>query len=443
MQRTTTQAILIAFHRKYMFRKIISRPTIWLLIIVIHATVGSCQGCNRNKKITPTPASPTDTTLKTPTVPVTKLPDNLPDPLHGSTDSLLAKASIASSGSSSSGFASRASATSSGYASSRRSSSSGSSPAPKPSGPLFSFAGLENLGSTCYMNAALQVIAALYPEEAQNSPLEGLVNKINAGPGVLSRDVIKGFVARFPEAALEMVCSVRQHDVDEFIRHFFTTDLPGSITFISRILYKKQTKAAIYVKEMSEEDNTLHISFKKDENWDKYDLSQLVALNMEEFVEEEEQGKYRDIDSTYDKEFCMNSMSTFIQKHQSKLEPMQENTSKVKNYIKQIVYTRMPSKLYLQLNRFENSSYKITDPVYGTMELTIRPDPNCKDDVVKYNLHAFIQHSGEVISSGHYIAYVKREDKWYRVSDGTMEEWSQSKVIDASKTAYLLFYTKQ
>lgn len=55
-----------------------------------------------------------------------------------------------------------------------------------------------------------------------------------------------------------------------------------------------------------------------------------------------------------------------------------------------------------------------------------------------YELVSVLVHQGKSCSSGHYIAFVKNNNNWYRCSDGDVQKVSQSMVL--SQTAYVLVY---
>lgn len=103
--------------------------------------------------------------------------------------------------------------------------------------------------------------------------------------------------------------------------------------------------------------------------------------------------------------------------------------------------SKIPSILYVQLKRFTNENTKIETAVDGTFELTIKPDPNL-NETIHFDLHGFILHTGST-NGGHYIAYVKRNEKWYEANDSSITQMSESTAIDKSKQAYLLFYKKK
>ncbi|CAH3165459.1 unnamed protein product, partial [Pocillopora meandrina] len=59
---------------------------------------------------------------------------------------------------------------------------------------------------------------------------------------------------------------------------------------------------------------------------------------------------------------------------------------------------------------------------------------------VPYQLKAVIVHEGTTISSGHYVCYLKRGERWYFSSDTTVRQSSHLEAT--SQEAYLLFYEK-
>ena len=61
-----------------------------------------------------------------------------------------------------------------------------------------------------------------------------------------------------------------------------------------------------------------------------------------------------------------------------------------------------------------------------------------------YKLYSIIVHVGESTSSGHYIAYVHNNSKWYYCDDqrDRIESIDEYKVKEGIKQAYLVFYTK-
>ena len=68
-----------------------------------------------------------------------------------------------------------------------------------------------------------------------------------------------------------------------------------------------------------------------------------------------------------------------------------------------------------------------------------------KDNYVKqYTLTGVILHHGQKATGGHYCAYVKElnNNLWRSVNDLKISSITEDEILDATKTAYILFYTR-
>lgn len=52
--------------------------------------------------------------------------------------------------------------------------------------------------------------------------------------------------------------------------------------------------------------------------------------------------------------------------------------------------------------------------------------------LAKYSLKSVVTHIGRSADSGHYIAWVKREDSWYKVDDDKVSVAKESDIISLS-----------
>ena len=68
-------------------------------------------------------------------------------------------------------------------------------------------------------------------------------------------------------------------------------------------------------------------------------------------------------------------------------------------------------------------------------EISITP-PNCD-----YELYALCHHSGSR-NGGHYWAYVKHSNKWFKLNDSATQQVSNESEIK-EKTSYILFYREK
>jgi len=56
---------------------------------------------------------------------------------------------------------------------------------------------------------------------------------------------------------------------------------------------------------------------------------------------------------------------------------------------------------------------------------------------VIYELKGIVEHSG-TLNGGHYVSYVKKNNKWFYISDSSYQETTESNVLRAE--AYMAFY---
>ena len=59
------------------------------------------------------------------------------------------------------------------------------------------------------------------------------------------------------------------------------------------------------------------------------------------------------------------------------------------------------------------------------------------DNVHRYRLYGVVEHQGS-FSGGHYVAFVRLGNEWYRMSDSTVTQVPEADALGAQ--AFLLFY---
>ncbi|KAL4456270.1 hypothetical protein ABPG74_014231 [Tetrahymena malaccensis] len=111
---------------------------------------------------------------------------------------------------------------------------------------------------------------------------------------------------------------------------------------------------------------------------------------------------------------------------------------------KQVLISKTPYILTLHLKRFKiyPKKRKITDFIkYPIYNLSIKQFVKSSQSSggYYYNLIGIIVHSGSQ-DSGHYISYVKRENRWFCCDDGKYQEVSEKTVV--KQEVYLLFYQR-
>ena len=83
---------------------------------------------------------------------------------------------------------------------------------------------------------------------------------------------------------------------------------------------------------------------------------------------------------------------------------------------------------------------KIDDFVRFPTQLTITYTIDANEYNAQYRIMGIVVHEGPSIAQGHYIAYVRAEDKWYCANDATITAVRWQTVC--REKAYLLFYEK-
>lgn len=307
--------------------------------------------------------------------------------------------------------------------------------------------GITNLGVTCYMNASLQIIAALYKDNIKDSgPLKDMIQQINSDKGgCIDRVYMEKFRNKLPKPAKQMAHSGKCEDAGEFIQQLHS-DIPflgGYDSFGDTFVKHGDNK--IYSKRtiVPSPDFMLQVHF---DGANSTKLSEMIGLSNGYYIEKFGEKNKRRVTINFSKtEFVeqnLNNLNEFVTNKQASLQKIEiENagagTYLASNAILKTGIINLPDTLCVFIKRFNARKQKIDTEITGTDVITIRSG----EQDVNYALSGFIIHEGRGISGGHYVAYVKKGNTWYEANDKIITLVTNA--IEASQKAYLFFYTKE
>ena len=351
--------------------------------------------------------------------------------------------------------------------------------------------GLVNLGNTCFMNSALQLLAVTLHRHGPlktsssspiwNSLLHHLQEIYSTEAAVDSKKNKKSShknssTSVNPKEFLSLLsgkqkkfASMQQQDAHDFLRLLFNSvseapqiELFGG-KFVSRVVCDRCKKVSDTVEPF------LDISLSLPDESEASLSTSLKKLS----IDSQDDSDNRD-DSQNDSDNTCDSIAELLKNWNKKILLQDENgyycescspqdTQSLQNASLQFFLTDpLPPFLILHLQRFRTQisrkSRKSKNGGGGGMVMTIEKDDRpisfplnltissnsslCSKDT-NYRLYGYIIHEGSSTSCGHYTAVVSANDSWFYISDTRVKEISMSRALDVDTyTPYLLFHQR-
>lgn len=305
-----------------------------------------------------------------------------------------------------------------------------------PAGDMRLRGGIENLGTTCYMNATLQILNAFYRpciEKKSNAdplakPLQELLHTITTDKKTASANQATAvFQALGPQSKWTLNKN-EQCDASELL-HFVWDWMKGPLlstcnTFIQHTSDNKPIPVTHSTTKC--EDACMHyVSLPSHK--EVCDLQQLFDHSLA--PEQSNEDYKKDAGTTIKNVYKHKQLSLLA--NEEGILPLQSNRFATKGGL-----TKQADKSY-EKESFEK--VKLQNRVTNLMNLKVSRKQTTDNQERDYILLGFIWHSGS-IDSGHYKAYLNQNKTWICFDDSTVRRITDVEAATRAQEAYIFFY---
>lgn len=281
--------------------------------------------------------------------------------------------------------------------------------------------GLYNIGNTCYMNSALQLLIHC-------SDLSSIVSSINYSGEELIRNYHK-FILEYSRTSK----SISPREIKDSVGSKFTMfrgfGQEDSHEFIINFLDMLEEEIKIILPKYKDIvsvlfDCVMETSIKSLESSEK-SIKQEPVRFLSVPVYPNRKGEMS-LDSCF---------AAFVQPEE--LKEWQTPSNKKERAVKKTRIMKYPRNLIFQLKRFSYQHQK------GQKITTLVDIPNewSPSDAYKYQLKGFVHQSGS-LTGGHYTAYIKIKGVWYHFDDSHVSKVQEKVALNIAKHSYLIYYEK-
>jgi ubiquitin C-terminal hydrolase len=282
--------------------------------------------------------------------------------------------------------------------------------------------GLINIGNTCYMNSALQLLVA-------SSYFTYMILTCNDCKEI---NYYKKFLQEYYSNN-----TFSPHDIKNYI---------GSID-----------KKFINNEQQDSHEFLIILLDSLDENIKEYDIDNMFGKLFYCNLESEvicSLCNYSSKTNTIEKSLSLSIVNSSLNDCLSEfIKPEQlnndnqwrcEKCNQYTNAYKKLSVKSLPKYLFIQLKRYSyiNGAKKLNTPINIPNELNTDNITDIINLGYQYILRGFIYQSGD-INGGHYISFIKNKNDWYCINDSQISKVDSDKIIELIKFAYVILYVKK